>query len=188
MAESTAPSSPAPEGSGEPEPEKPAAPKDTGKQADDAATSDQAEGIVPAGRTTTDVVPLDSGAVPVDDDARHGLAVELSAIEPTEAAASMPGEIAGSAVRVEVSVKNSGKANHDLSASVVNLYYGPDRTPASSLSGSGETNLPDSVPAGGTASGAYAFAVPQDQMNRVLVEIDVDPTLHVALFEGEVRP
>lgn len=99
----------------------------------------------------------------------------------------MPGEIAGSAVRVQAAVINSG-ASHPLGASVVNLYYGPDRTPASSLSGSGQEDLPDSVPDGRTVTGTYEFAVPDDRAVRVLVEIDVDPQRHVALFEGEVSP
>ncbi|MBE1874783.1 hypothetical protein [Myceligenerans pegani] len=143
---------------------------------------------IAAGRTTTAVVPLGSEAVAVDESSGHGLSVKLTDIERTEAEPSMPGEIAGPAVRVEVAVINSDAEYHALGASVVNLYYGPDRIPASSLSGSGEEALPDSVPGGQTVTGTYEFAVPDDRTERVLVEIDVDPQLHVALFEGEISP
>ncbi|GAB3160514.1 hypothetical protein GCM10027059_08670 [Myceligenerans halotolerans] len=155
---------------------------------DDDDSSDEGDTPVAAGRTTTGVVPLDSEEVAVDESPDRGLFVELVAIERTEAEPSMPGEIAGPAIRVEVAVINSGAANHALGASVVNLYYGPDRIPASSLSGSGEQDLPDSVPGGQTVTGTYEFGVPEDRTERVLVEIDVDPQLHVALFEGELSP
>ncbi|GAA1851200.1 hypothetical protein [Myceligenerans crystallogenes] len=139
-----------------------------------------------AGRTTTDA-GLDAGPVAVDDEPEgDGLTVELASIGRTEATPSMPGEIGGPAIRVEVTVNNAGDANHDLGASVVNLYYGPDRDPASLLSGSGEKDLPDSVAAGERVNGTYVFSVPEGRIGRVIVEIDVDPELHVALFKGEV--
>lgn len=162
---------------------------DGGGEAGAGGSDDDAEPAAPvaAGRTTTDVVPLGAPPVPVDGEpAGDGLTVELTSIERTEAAASMPGEIAGSAIRVEVAVNNAGNANHELGASVVNLYHGPDRTPASPLSGSGEEDLPGSVAAGQRVTGTYVFSVPESRTGRVLVEIDVDPELHVALFKGEV--
>ncbi|MBO0608587.1 hypothetical protein [Myceligenerans salitolerans] len=158
--------------------------KDAGASSDSGEVGD----IVVAGRATTGVVPLTSKAVPIGEAPEHDLSVKLAAVEWTETKPSMPGEIAGPAVRVEVAVINSGGTYHPLGASVVNLYYGPDRIPASSLSGSGQEDLPDSVPAGQTVTGTYEFAVPEDRPGRVLVEIDVDPQLHVALFEGESSP
>lgn len=180
--------SPAPSGTADPE----AGDGDPANEAGDGAEDDGAGDVVTEGRDTTGVVPLaddlSSDAVSVDEGSDHGLSVELVGIEQTTAEPSMPGEIAGPALRVEVAVTNDGSANHALDASVVNLYYGPDRVPASSLSGSGEEDLPDSVPEGKTVTGAYEFAVPDDRTERVLVEIDIDPQLHVALFEGEISP
>ncbi|MBL0884719.1 hypothetical protein [Myceligenerans indicum] len=156
---------------------------DAGEQTSGGTARGDAHDTVVAGRATTEVVPLTADAVGVGED----LAVELTTVERTVAEATMPGEVAGSAIRIQVTVVNSG-VYHALGASVVNLYYGPDRIPASSLSGSGENKLPDSVPAGEATTGTYEFAVPDDRTLEVLVEIDVDPQLHVALFEGEVSP
>ncbi|RPF22762.1 hypothetical protein [Myceligenerans xiligouense] len=167
-----------------------ASPASDGAAADDAedsgTSSGEADDTIVAGRATTGVVPLTSGPVAVGEAPDHDLSVKLGAIERTEAEPSMPGEIAGPAIRVEVAVSNAGGTYHALGASVVNLYYGPDRIPASSLSGSGQEDLPDSVPGGQTVTGTYEFTVPDDRSGRVLVEIDVDPQLHVALFEGEL--
>ena len=152
--------------------------EDSGTRGADLAAADGGE--------VTGVEPFDSGPVDVAGADGTDLTVQLADIARTEAEASMPGEIAGSAIEVDVTVSNAGATKHDVSASVVNLYYGPDRTPASALSGSGQENLPASVPAGEKATGTYVFAVPEDANKRILVEIDVDPKLQVVLFEGEV--
>ena len=80
---------------------------------------------------------------------------------PSRARPTGPGEVAGPAVRFTLRLRNDSAQEVPLNTTVVNLYYGKAKTPASPLSEPGGAPLPATVAAGGEASGTYVFVVPQ---------------------------
>lgn len=119
--------------------------------------------------------PVDTGS---------GVTARLSRIRSVKGEAQGPGEVAGPALRVTVKVTNGSKQEIDLSAVVVNLYYGKDATPASQLSGPKPAPFTGSLAAGASTSGSYIFGVPANQRKQVRVEFRYSTDASVAIFEG----
>ena len=113
-----------------------------------------------------------------------GVSARVTKIEAVSGVANGPGEIAGPALRVTVEVTNSAEAPFDLSAAIVNLYYGKARTPASMLSGPGVRSFPASVSPGASATGSFVFNVPKAGRGTIQVEFRGSPDASVAIFEG----
>lgn len=134
----------------------------------------------PGARTTAPPVELDQPAKPADD-----VTVSLSSITPIAGRASVPGEVEGPALRVKIAVSNRGSSDALSNTLIVNLYYGPDRTPANILVSPRE-DLPVSIAPGQSATGIYAFSVPEDARDEVVVEVDLALDLPVVVFEGAV--
>lgn len=134
-----------------------------------------------APRTTKPALPLEDEAEPTE-----GLRVALTSIKPFMGTSSVPGEVAGPALEITVRVDNLGEAVAETEAVIVNVYYGGDRSPANILVTPRE-DLPLSVAPGKHAVGVYAFSVPENQRDRVVVEVDLSVDLPVVLFEGPVK-
>lgn len=98
-----------------------------------------------------------------------GLTATLQ-VEKTKATAVRAGEVAGSAVKVTVKVRNPGGSDVSLSQLAVNAYYGSDSTPATELSDGAEPLL-GTLKAGETRSGVYVYSVPADQTGSVTVTV-----------------
>ena len=114
-------------------------------------------------------------------DAQVKLAVEAVNVEAT-----VPGEVSGPAVRVKVTA-TAGSAALDLSGASVTATYGQDSTPAVMLTSDQQSQtLPDSVAAGGTATGVYDFAVPEGSRDQVVVRVYLNSQEPVAVFSGAV--
>jgi hypothetical protein len=112
--------------------------------------------------------------------------VALTSIAPVQGVATIPGEIAGPALRVGVEITNDTSAAVDLTATVVNLYYGAQATPALTLTEPGASPLPASVAPGASAKGVWVFTVPTDQRDAVKIEVDLEADVSVVLFSGPV--
>lgn len=112
--------------------------------------------------------------------------VSLSDFESVEGESAVPGEIAGPAVRVHLTVKNATETAVDLSQVVVNAYYGPDRTPALPLTEPGGSTLPATVAAGGSADAVLLFTIPVDQRDAVTITVDYLAGVPAAVFSGPV--
>ena len=126
-----------------------------------------------------DPVPLESPASVAD--AQVKLAVEAVNVEAT-----VPGEISGPAVRVKVTT-TAGSSALDLSGASVTVTYGQESTPAVMLTSDQQSQtLPDSVAAGGTATGVYDFAVPEVSRDQVVVRVYLNSQEPVAVFSGAV--
>ena len=124
-------------------------------------------------------VPLESPASVAD--AQVKLAVEAVNVEAT-----VPGEISGPAVRVKVTT-TAGSSALDLSGASVTVTYGQESTPAVMLTSDQQSQtLPDSVAAGGTATGVYDFAVPEGSRDQVVVRVYLNSQEPVAVFSGAV--
>lgn len=113
-----------------------------------------------------------------------GVVARVTKVEEVEGEATLPGEVAGDALRVTVTVTNDTDEALDLSGAIVNLYLGADETPATTLSGPGVDPFPASAAAGKKASGTYVFRVAERDV-PVHVEVDVAADLKVVAFEGD---
>ncbi|MGY1841495.1 MULTISPECIES: hypothetical protein [unclassified Modestobacter] len=126
------------------------------------------------------VVSLDEPVV-VD-----GLTASLSLIEAIEGRATGPGDVAGPAVRVTVRIDNPTDGELSLDGVSVNLFHGPDRTPASPLADPSRSPFGGTLPSGDAAEGVYVFSVPTDARSDVTVEVGYRAGAQLAAFTGAV--
>lgn len=117
---------------------------------------------------------------------KAGLTARITDVEAVKGRANGPGEVAGPAVRFTLTLRNSSADEVPLNTTVVNVYYGKAKTPASPLSAPGGVPLPDRVAAGGEASGTYVFVVPRKARNRVLITVDYSVDVSLVAFRGSV--
>ena len=112
-----------------------------------------------------------------------GITLRVESLSATDAAAALPGEVAGPGVSVTLVLDNDGGRPFDLSTTVVNLYSGPDGTPANAVS-TGTSAFPSEAPAGTATTATYVFAVPADERDQVRVTVDAAVDLPTVVFEG----
>ena len=174
------------EGSGGPNPTSPStsdsegstpSPSDSASEGADPAEDAPATG---APRQTAAPVPLDQTAEPAE-----GVHVSLTSITAISGQASVPGEVDGPALQVTVNVENANETDALTDTLIVNVYYGPERTPANILVRPRQ-DLPLSIAPGETEKGVYAFTVPEAVRGQIVVEVDLSIDLPVVLFEGAV--
>lgn len=133
----------------------------------------------PAPASTRPAAPLDE---PEAVDA--GLTARVRTLEAVQGEALGPGEVAGPALRATLVLTNRTGHAVDLSSSIVSLFYGPDQTPASPVSGPGARALPARLARGGSATGRFVFTVPADQRDDVLITLDYSVDTPVVAFRG----
>ncbi len=114
----------------------------------------------------------------------QGVAVTVAGLESVTGVAELPGEVGGPAVRATIRVENRTGSAVDLSAVVVNLYFGDALTPATTLENPGGQPFGAAVGAGKSATGRFVFRVPLDERARVRVEVDLSPEAMVVVFDG----
>ena len=112
-----------------------------------------------------------------------GITLRVESLTAVDAAAALPGEVAGPGVSVTLVVDNADDEALDLSTTVVNLYSGPERTPANAVS-TGTSAFPAEAPAGTVTTATYVFAVPADERDQVRVTVDTAVDLPTVVFEG----
>jgi hypothetical protein len=117
---------------------------------------------------------------------KAGLTATITDVAAVQGKASGPGEVAGPAVRFTLRLRNDSAEAVPLDTTVVNLYYGKAKTPASALSKPGGTPLPATVAAGGEAAGRYLFVVPRKARDRVLITVDYSVDVSLVAFRGAV--
>ncbi|MBO3088923.1 hypothetical protein [Cellulomonas dongxiuzhuiae] len=163
-------------------------------RADDPSGAGSVDGTAPPADPPAAGAPADGGhvptvTVPIDAVAELAEAVtaRLSAVDAVDGEAVQPGEVGGPALRVEIELVNGSTAPLDLRGAVVNLYHGPQQTPATALTEPGGSPLPHGLEAGATATGAFVFAVPADARDDVRVELDVRAVGPVVLFAGAAQ-
>ena len=154
----------------------PSAPSDT----DDAEPGPRVDtATAPEPRETLDPAPFDAVATP-----EPGVTVAVPSVEDVTGQANVPGEVGGPALRFTVELANGTGKVLDLRTVVVNAYYGPDRTPATSLLKPGGKPFEPEVAAGGSASGAFVFSVPAEFQDQVELEVDAGVGKAIAIFAG----
>lgn len=116
----------------------------------------------------------------------NDIVVTLTKSESVQGEARLPGEIAGPAIRVTITVQNKSAASHNLEYTRVTAYYGADRTPAGVLTSPGGAPLDGTLAAGATATGVYVFGVPTEARNDVTVTVDTAAGVPMAVFTGRM--
>jgi hypothetical protein len=115
-----------------------------------------------------------------------GVSASVERIEAVDGEARGPGEIAGPALRVTIRLRNDSDRELRTELGLINLYYGADRTPASTLSGPGAAAFPATIAAGGTGEGTSVFTVPTEARDRIEVEFSYSTDVPVVIFSGSV--
>ncbi len=135
--------------------------------------------VVPTQTQKTTSAPLDEKG-----ELGNGVIVEVTKIEDVKGEAEGPGEVAGPAIRVTVTVKNTTEKAISMDLALVNVYYGKAKTPASVLSGPGAAPLAKPIEPGKSDSGAYVFSVPKDGRNPLSVEFSYTTDAPTVIFSG----
>ncbi|MET3811359.1 hypothetical protein [Arthrobacter sp. UYEF3] len=125
------------------------------------------------------VVALNATAV-----LKSGARVRIEKMEAVQGEATGPGEVAGPALRFQVTVDNPTSVALPTANPVLALAYGAALTPGLQLGGPGATRLPDAVNAHGSASAVYVFNVAADQREKVLILVNFGVAEDVLAFEG----
>ncbi|QKD80303.1 DUF4352 domain-containing protein [Actinomyces marmotae] len=162
------------------------APTPVAPASDGAAPSAQAtdpEGLLPG---QAGYRGASAPAVALNESSSTGDAtVKVTSVEAIDVSGDSlaPGEIAGPALQVTISV-TAGSQDVDLSGASATLTYGEDATPASPLRDAEGTELPSSVAAGETVTGSFRFSVPADARDKVTVSVTVVPGQPAVVFQG----
>jgi len=119
-------------------------------------------------------------------DLHNGVSVTVTKVESVQGVGHGPGERSGPAVRLTVSVVNDTKKALNLDLALLNVYFGPDLSPASSVSGPGARLLPAELAAGGTATGRYVFTIPRREQDDLRVDFTYTTEAPKAIFSGGV--
>lgn len=157
-----------------------ASPEATSSPTRSAAPTGTAQPTAGGGNQSTKTpVPIEK-----DSEVKPGLTARVDKLAAVDGKAEGPGEVSGPALRFQVVVDNSTDRRADLSTTVVNLYYGDDKTPGSPIGKPGGSPLPASVAAGAKADGTYLFVVPEDERDTILITVDYSVDTSVVAFSG----
>lgn len=137
-----------------------------------------------------DVVPVQEVStkppVPLTEpaDFDNGMTLAIERIESVQGVARGTGEVAGPALRLTLRMSNGSDSAVSLESAVVDLTTGADQTPAPTLTDPGGRPFAGDVPAGGSRTGVYVFAVPEDARDRLRVAVSYLSGAPVVVLAG----
>lgn len=117
--------------------------------------------------------------------APDGVSAKLTKLESVDGEAVGAGDIAGPAIRVTVELSNGTSADFDTALTVVNAYYGADRTPANALVKPGGRSLSGTIASGASQDAVYIFSIPEDERGDVTITVDYAPGQPAIVFQGD---
>jgi hypothetical protein len=127
-------------------------------------------------------------AAPVDLRARKvvrgGVSATITEVTAVQGQAKGVGEVAGPAVRFKVTVVNGTAAPLQLDRAVVDVSFGNDEAPASSLSGPGLVPFPPKIAPGTSGFGIFIFTVPLEARENLKIHLNLEAETPVATFAG----
>jgi hypothetical protein len=125
------------------------------------------------------LAPLVKVGKPVDisDDVR----ITVGKVQDRKVAAEQPGEIAGPAAVVPVTVRNGSDKPFSLDGVVVTAFYNDDVPGIESTAGPSRP-LAGSLAAGTSAKGIYVFTVPREYASTLRVEVSSDQSATIVQF------
>lgn len=142
------------------------------------------------GSTQETVAPVEPG--PTQDaelgstaDLEGGVSIAVTEVQSLDVTANTPGEIAGPAVSLTISVENSSDADIDLSTTMVSV------TGAAGSYGQATTSEPyspflGSLSPGAEASAVYVFRLPAEEHGSLQVSVEYIAGAPIALFAGNI--
>ena len=107
--------------------------------------------------------------------------VSVGTVRTATITAAGPGEIAGPALVVPVTVRNATTRAFDLGGVVVNALYSGG-TPAIPSDAAPSRPLPETLPAGAAATGLYVFRAAPGAGTSLRVEVSSDNARNVLVF------
>lgn len=113
-----------------------------------------------------------------------GVDLKIADVESVNGKAEITGEVGGPALRITLEVTNTTEKPVAINTAVTNLYYGRDRTPASTIMRPGYKPLPQSVKPGKTVTGKINFTVAKKNRSRLLLEVNLDNQFRTVEFNG----
>ncbi len=132
------------------------------------------DGTAPPGQTdspTVDVEPLPPVGVGEGADFGGGLIATVKSVESVDLESQAPGETAGPGVLVRLEIRNDTGEAVDLGGVAINATYGTDATPAIPHQTGPIDVLSGTLEPGGTATGTYAFRLPEDAMGSLVIDV-----------------
>lgn len=137
-----------------------------------------------SGSTLKEMPPvgLDSEA-----DRPDGVVIALKKIESIAGEAKLPGEIAGPALRLTITIKNGTDGDLSLDSVVVNGYRGSKRTPLEMLTSPGGSPFDGTLKPGEQGEAVYIFAVGAANRSDLTFTVDATPDEPAAVFRGDAR-
>ncbi|HEX8510952.1 MAG TPA: hypothetical protein VF635_15820 [Propionibacteriaceae bacterium] len=136
--------------------------------------------VAPKPEVTKKAVRLDQPSVPAP-----GLRVEITRIRKIAARAQLPGEVAGPALALTVSIKNNSRATVDLSTVVVTLTDS-GASPGNEMSAKPSKPFSGRLSRQQTATAVYVFTVPPDRRSPITVNITLAGEVPVLVYKGDV--
>lgn len=136
---------------------------------------------------STPTMPVAQQAPPVAPTAiaaGNGVTATLTKIEKVEGKGGTPGEVSGPALRLTVTVTNTGSKAFDASAIVVNALVGNDQVPAGTVTQPGGSPFSGQIQPGQAKSGVYIFVIPTNKRSNVLVLVDYQAGSPILVFHG----
>lgn len=115
-----------------------------------------------------------------------GMRVALTQIESVAGEAVQPGEVAGPAVRVTVTLSNETGRAFNTSTVVVNAYSGKDRNPAGTLVRPGGAPFYGRLAPGESTYGVFLFTIPEGARRDVTITVDYGAKIPVVVFRGDL--
>jgi hypothetical protein len=161
-----------------------------GAVASPAASEAGSSSIKPAPKPTEEEIEKPSvaislaPAVPVGKPAQlsDDVRVTVGKVRDVRVDARQPGEIAGPAAAVSVTVRNGSSKRFNLDGMVVTAYYHND-LPANETSVDPSDPLTGSLAAGKTSTGTYVFTVPRKYASTLRIEVSSNQSPTIVQFE-----
>lgn len=119
-------------------------------------------------------------------DVGGGITVDVAHVRRLAVKAKTPGEIAGPAVAITLTVDNAGKKPVDLSTAMVSVT-GSDGAYGQPTTSDPYAPFTGPVEAGGSESGTYVFRLPADQRKSLSVTVEYVAGAPIALFVGKAK-
>lgn len=165
-----------------PEAQSSASPTPEGTSTTDWVAPDDAEA---EGPTEPPAVTEETGALDAPITLSTDMVVTIDKVSTMTVKPETPGEYAGSAVVVEVSVVNDSKRTQSIDSAVVNLVTDDGDVGVATTAGPNEP-LAGDVAAGAKATGSYVFMLDPVKGRQVKISVNYAAGEPVATFSGQL--
>lgn len=139
----------------------------------------------PSPLPTDPVLPELPPVAPDEPADADGLEVAITKVEHVEGEVAAPGDVAGPAIRLTVTMANGTDEALNLAFTAITAYTGADRAPAEQFTKPGGSPLEGTLEPGATATGVYLFRVAESDQGDVTIIVDYAAGQPSAVFQGD---